>query len=69
MDGLYLKITQDFTPDPKEARFGGKDSPMAVEKGDIIFDVRKRGDGWMYGKNLNSGKVGKFPESCACKLM
>lgn len=68
MDGLYLKITQDFTPDPKEARFGGKDSPMAVEKGDIIFDVRKRGDGWMYGKNLNSGKVGKFPESCAAKL-
>lgn len=68
MDGLYLKITQDFTPDPKEARFGGKDSPMAVEKGDIIFDVRKRGDGWMYGKNLNSGKTGKFPESCAAKL-
>lgn len=68
MDGLYLKITQDFTPDPKEARFGGKDAPMAVEKGDIIFDVRKRGDGWMYGKNLNSGKVGKFPESCATKL-
>lgn len=68
MDGLYLKITQDFTPDAKEARFGGKDSPMAVEKGDIIFDVRKRGDGWMYGKNLNSGKVGKFPESCASKL-
>ncbi|XP_022792818.1 DC-STAMP domain-containing protein 2-like [Stylophora pistillata] len=68
MDGLYLKITQDFAPDPKEARFGGKDSPMAVEKGDIIFDVRKRGDGWMYGKNLNSGKTGKFPESCAAKL-
>lgn len=68
MDGLYLKITQDFTPDAKEARFGGKDSPMAVEKGDIIFDVRKRGDGWMYGKNLNSGKTGKFPESCAAKL-
>ena len=68
MDGLYVKITQDFTPDPKEARFGGKDAPMAVEKGDIIFDVRKRGDGWMYGKNLNSGKTGKFPESCADKL-
>ena len=68
MDGLYLKITQDFAPDPKEARFGGKDAPMAVEKGDIIFDVRKRGDGWMYGKNLNSGKTGKFPESCAAKL-
>ena len=68
MDGLYLKITQDFSPDPKEARFGGKDAPMAVEKGDIIFDVRKRGDGWMYGKNLNSGKTGKFPESCATKL-
>lgn len=68
MDGLYLKITQDFTPDAKEARFGGKDAPMAVEKGDIIFDVRKRGDGWMYGKNLNSGKTGRFPESCAAKL-
>ena len=68
MDGLYLKITQDFSPDPKEARFGGKDAPMAVEKGDIIFDVRKRGDGWMYGKNLNSGKTGKFPERCAAKL-
>lgn len=68
MDGLYLKITEDFTPDAKEARFGGKDAPMAVEKGDIIFDVRKRGDGWMYGKNLNSGKTGRFPESCAAKL-
>lgn len=68
MDGLYLKITQEFTPDPKEARFGGKEAPMAVEKGDIIFDVRKLGDGWLCGKNINSGKTGKFPENCAAKL-
>lgn len=42
---------------------------MVVEKGDIIFDVWKCGDGWMYGKNLNSGKVGKFFESCVVKLI
>lgn len=42
---------------------------MVVEKGDIIFDVCKRGDGWMYGKNLNSGKIGKFFESCVVKLI
>lgn len=55
--------------DFKEVRFGGKDVLMVVEKGDIIFDVCKCGDGWMYGKNLNSGKMGKFLESCVVKLL
>ena len=68
MEGLYLKITKDFIPDPKEARFGGKHALIAVEKGDIIFDVKELGDGWLSGKNLNSGKAGKFPANCSADL-
>ena len=69
MDGLYQKITQDYTPDAKEARFGGRNASIAVEKGDIIFDVKKLEDGWLYGKNLNSGKAGKFPSKCCAALL
>lgn len=68
MESIYLKVTQDYTPSDKEARSGGKDSVITVEKGDIIFDVRKDDDGWMCGKNLNSGRTGRFPSNCVANL-
>ncbi|KAK3740060.1 hypothetical protein QZH41_002191 [Actinostola sp. cb2023] len=68
MESIYLKVTRDYTPTDKEKRFGGQDSAITVEKGDIIFDVHKDDDGWMCGKNLNTGKSGRFPSDCVAKL-
>lgn len=68
MAGIYLKVTSDFLPSSVRPRFRDKEPEIAVEKGDIIFDVRKLNDGWVYGKNLNTGKAGVFPASCTAKL-
>lgn len=68
MESIYLKVTRDYTPNDKEKPLGTKDSAISVEKGDIIFDVRKDDEGWLCGKNLNSGKTGRFPSDCVAKL-
>lgn len=68
MAGIYLKVTSDFFPKSTRPSFRNKEPEISVEKGDIIFDVRKLDDGWVYGKNLNTGKAGAFPASCTAKL-
>ena len=68
MAGIYLKVTRDFIPSSSLSRFRDKEPEISVEKGDIIFDVKKLEDGWVFGKNLNTGKAGVFPASCTAKL-
>ncbi|XP_032227232.1 DC-STAMP domain-containing protein 2-like [Nematostella vectensis] len=68
MESIYLKVTQDYVPTDNDKKDGGKNNPISVERGDIIFDVRKLDDGWLTGKNLNTGRSGRFPSSCTAKL-